>query len=91
MAGSGVLKKRRLGMAIWMTLLGTVFFMAIAWWYQTNGVVGFDLKMIRWMAAVRREWLTVGIRAVTGLGSVVFLVSAGLVITGVGIWVRFNG
>lgn len=91
MAGSGVLKKRRLGMAIWMTLLGTVFFLTIAWWYQTNGAVGFDLKMSRWMAAVRRKWLTVGIRTVAGLGSVVFLVSAGLVITAVGIWKRFNG
>lgn len=91
MEGSDVLKKPQLGMAIWMMLSGMIFFLAIAWWYQTNGAVGFDLKMIRWMAAVRREWLTVGIRAVTGLGSVIFIVSAGLVITAVGIWKRFNG
>jgi len=91
MAGGGDLKKRQPGLAIWLTLSGTVLFLVIAWWYRTNGAGGFDLKMIQWMAVIRREWLTVVIRAFTGLGSVIFLVSAGLVINLIGIWKRFDG
>lgn len=85
------LKKKQLGVPICVALLGAIFFAVMVWWYQSNGVVGLDQRVIERMAAVRRDWLTGVVRAVTFFGSVTFIVTTDLLITGIGIWKKYNG
>lgn len=84
-------KRKGLGIPICLASLGTICFSVMVWYYLSNGVFGLDEAVIGWVALVRRDWLTWVLRVITLLGSVTFIVSADLAITGVGIWKQRNG
>lgn len=84
-------KRKGLGIPICLASLGAVCFSILVLWYQSNGVLGLDEAVIGWVALIRRDWLTGVFRAITLLGSVTFIVSADLALTGVGLWKKQNG
>ncbi len=85
------IKRKRLGFPVFLMLFGMVSFLAMVWWYQSNGVAGLDETIIGWMAVIRRDWLTWVFRAITLLGSMTFIVTADLAITAVGIRKKYKG
>ena len=85
------IKRKQLKVPIYLTSVGVVCFLAMAWLYQNNVLAGLDETVIGWMAQIRRNWLTWVFRAITLLGSVTFIVTADLVITAVGIRKKCKG
>lgn len=70
---------------------GIVAFLAVVWWYQTNGEIGLDESFIELAAMFRSDWLTLAFRIITSLGSVTFIVTADLLITAAGVWRKYKG
>lgn len=87
----GSIKRKRLGIPIYLTSAGVICFLAMVWWYQSNGVTGLDESTIRFMNLISRDWLTWIFRVITLFGSVAFIVTADLFITVLGIWKKHSG
>lgn len=85
------IKRKQLAVPFWLTFLGTVCFSVMVWLYRSNGVIGLDETVIGWAALIRRAWLTRVFRAVTLLGSATVIITIDLVITGLGVWKKYNG
>lgn len=91
MGSIGFFKRRMNILSLCLFIGGSVSFLAMVWWYQNNSLIWADEIIIKLVAAIRNDWLTLAFRIITSLGSVTFIVTADLSITALGVWKKYKG